>query len=149
MASKEAIIFLACGCLLGIGVLTFIAEPQDPALALAVAAVLMPLGTVTAAWLAQKTSIAINGRIALKTQPVMRDEFTYEAQPGCLIQRSRHGESIARWSELKAFSEDNDIWLLYPDFLPRRYYMLPKRSLTPEFDRALSDNLQSADVPRR
>lgn len=91
----------------------------------------------------------MNGRLAMKTQPVLRDEFTYEIQPECLTQRSKHGQTTARWSELEAFSEDDSTWLIYPDFLPGRFYVLPKSRLTPEFVEALRDNLQAADVPRR
>lgn len=112
-------------------------------------AVAVELFSVPAAWLAQRVSASFNGRRALKTEPVFREEFTYEIQPECLIQRSKHGTTIVRWSDLKAFCEDNTIWLLYPDFLPHRFYILPKRHLTPEFAKALRYNLKAADVPGR
>lgn len=142
-------LLVALVSLVGVGILTFIAEPQDRPLAFAAAAILMPLGSVIGFWLSQKASVAINGRQALKTQPVLREEFIFEIRPDSLVQRSKHGETIVAWSDLKAFSEGADSWLLYPDFLPHQFYVLPKRKLTPEFAKALGDKLQAAGVARR
>ncbi|WP_394688768.1 YcxB family protein [Hoeflea sp.] len=142
-------LFLALAGIAGIGLVAILAGPHNRGSAVATAAILIPLAAVAAQWLVQRLSTAINGRIALKTQPVMREEFTFEIQPEHFIQRSKHGETIVGWSEMKAFTEDKTTWLLYPDFLPHRFYVLPKRKLTPEFAEALGDRLQAARIPRR
>lgn len=147
--SRGLWISLAVTDIVLIGVFTFVAGPHNRADAFGAIAVAVVVCSLPAAWLAQRVSASLNGRRALKSEPVFREEFTYEIQPDCLIQRSKHGTTIVRWSDLKAFCEDNSIWLLYPDFLPQRFYILPKRHLPPSFIKALGDNLEMAGVPRR
>lgn len=142
-------LFLALVSIAGIGFVAILAGPHHRGSSVATAAVLIPSIAVAAQWLVQRLSVAINGRIALKTQPVMREEFTFEIQPEHFIQRSKHGETIVGWSQMKAFAEDKKTWLLYPDFLPQRFFVLPKRQLTPEFAKALGEKLQAAATPRR
>lgn len=146
---KKRWALLLFASILAIGVLTFATEPQSRGQMLEIASVLMPLAAVGGLWLSQRVSIEIHGRRALKAFPVLRAEFTYEVQPEGLLQRSKHGKIIVKWSEFQAFSEDNCSWLLYPDFVPGQSYLLPKRCLSSDFEEALGRQLQIAGVPRR
>jgi hypothetical protein len=146
---KKQWALLLLGSILAIGILTFATEPQYRGVMLTNASVLMPLAAVGGLWLSQRASIAIHGRRALKVFPVLRAEFVYEVQPEGLLQRSKHGNVIVKWSEFKAFSEDKYSWLLYPDLVPGQSYLLPKRCLSPDFEEALRRQLQTSSVPRR
>ncbi len=147
--SRRLWIFIVFSDIVLIGVFTFFAAPQNRGHTVAAIALALVLVSIPATWLYQRVSASINGRCALKIHPVFREKFTYEIHPDCIIQRNKYGSTIVRWSELQAFSEGHNMWLLYPDFLPRRFCMLPKRHPTPEFVKALRYNLKAADVHGR